>query len=233
MEAALEWARGPALILAVTFMTLGLIRHVLLTIWESIRIIMRAGDKEIPYKQVWKTTIRWMLPVDKIQHEPVFSITSIVFHAAIMIVPLFLAGHVVLLAGWLGFSWPTIPNLLADILTIIAIISAVALVAQRFAARATRHLSRPQDYVLPLVVAIPFVTGFLVMHPTWNIFSYEAMLFVHVMSANLVFVLMPITKLSHAVMLPSVQLVSEIGWKWPTDSGSRVGAALGKEGDPV
>lgn len=233
MEAALEFARGTALIFAVTFMTLGLVRHVLLTVWEVTRTIRRAGDKDIPYKKIWKTTLRWLVPVDKIRHEPVFSATSILFHAAILITPLFLAGHVVLLGEWLGFTWPTIPNLLADILTIVAILAAVALVVQRLAARATRQLSRKSDYALPLVVAIPFLTGFLVMHPALNPFSFEAMLFVHVMSANLVFVLLPITKLSHAVLLPSVQLVSEIGWKWPADSGSRVAAALGKESEPV
>jgi len=30
-----------------------------------------------------------------------------------------------------------------------------------------------------------------------------------------------------------VQLVSEIGWRWPMNSGSAVGIALGKEGDRV
>jgi hypothetical protein len=53
------------------------------------------------------------------------------------------------------------------------------------------------------------------------------------MSANLVFVLMPITKLSHAALMPSVQFVSELGWKWPADSGSRVAVALRKEEEPV
>ena len=53
------------------------------------------------------------------------------------------------------------------------------------------------------------------------------------MSANLLLVLMPLTKLSHAVLLPSVQLVSEVGWHWPADSGSRVARVLHKEEEPV
>jgi hypothetical protein len=86
---------------------------------------------------------------------------------------------------------------------------------------------------LPLLISVPFVSGFLVMHPAANPFSYESVLFVHIMSANLVLVLIPITKLSHVILIPSVQLVSETGWKWPADSGSRVAAALRKEGAPV
>ena len=233
METLIEWARGPVFIFSITFMVLGLLRHILLTAWETYRIIDRAGDKNMPYQQVWRATVKWLFPLDKIRNEAVFTLTSIVFHVAILLVPIFLAGHVKLLAAGLGFSWPALPNALADILTIVAVVTALAIVVQRLTARATRQLSRLQDYLLPLIVALPFASGFLVMHPTLNPFSFEVMFFVHVMSANLVFVLMPLTKLSHAVMLPSVQLVSEIGWRWPQDSGSAVGIALGKEGDPV
>ena len=35
-------------------------------------------------------------------------------------------------------------------------------------AQVPMNLSRPGDYLLPLVVAIPFATGFLAMHPAWN-----------------------------------------------------------------
>jgi nitrate reductase gamma subunit len=71
------------------------------------------------------------------------------------------------------------------------------------------------------------------MHPLVNPLSYSATFLVHILSANLVMILMPITKLSHAVLLPSVQVVSEMGWRWPADAGSRVAVALGKQGEPV
>ena len=119
---------------------------------------------------------------------------------AILIAPLFLAGHIAMWARGTGMAWPALPNLVIDVLTIIAVITAVALVVQRIAVRSTRELSRPGDYVLPVVIAVPFATGFLATHPTLNPFPFETMLFVHVMSGNLVLVLLPITKLSHAVM---------------------------------
>jgi len=71
------------------------------------------------------------------------------------------------------------------------------------------------------------------MHPSINPFSHLATFFVHVMSANLVFILIPITKLSHIALIPTVQLVSEVAWHWPSDSGSNVGVDLGKEGEPI
>lgn len=233
MEAWLEWARGPAFVFAFSFMVLGLVRHAVLTIAEMYRTLRRAGDPSLPYSKIFLTTLKWLVPVGKIRNEVLYSVTSILFHIAILIVPVFLGGHIALWARGLGVSWPAIPNEVADVLAIIAIVTAVALLVQRAGASATRSLSRIQDYVLPPLLAVPFVTGFLVMHPAMNPFSYEAVLFVHVMSANLIFVLMPITKLSHAVLIPSLQLVGEIGWKWPADSGSRVAAALHKEEEPV
>ena len=100
-------------------------------------------------------------------------------------------------------------------------------------ARIRRSLSRFQDYAIPLVIAVPFASGFLVMHPELNPFGYTATLLVHVMSANVVLILVPISKICHCVLLPFTQLVSEVGWHFPADAGSKVAAALGKEGEPV
>ncbi len=233
MESWLEWARGPAFLFALVFMLLGLARHLALTIWEVARTMYRAGDKTLPYRQIFVTTLKWLFPMEKLKDRIVLSLTSVSFHIAILIVPIFLGGHIALWARGLGVSWPAIPNLLADVLTVVAIVTAVALVIQRAAARPTRSLSRFQDYVIPLIVAVPFATGFLVMHPAVNPFSYEAMLLVHVMSANLLLVLIPITKLSHIALLPTVQLVSEVAWHWPPDAGSRLAVTLGKENEPV
>jgi nitrate reductase gamma subunit len=171
--------------------------------------------------------------VGKLGQQLFFSLTTLVFHIAILVVPLFLAGHIALWYRGLGLNWPAIPNHVADLLTIVAVVTALALVVQRLMAKATRALSRFQDYALPLLIALPFASGYLLMHPWLNPFGFDATMLVHVMSANLIFILIPLTKLSHVALLPSVQLVSEAAWHWPADSGSKVGLALNKEGEPV
>jgi len=233
MESWIDWAMGPCFIFAIGFMLLGLMRHLLLTVWEVARAMGRAGDKSLPLRQICTATAKWLVPVDKLRNDPLFSVTSILFHIAIIVVPLFLAGHIALLAGAVGLWWPAIPNIVADVLTVLAVMTAVALVIQRAAASATRLLSRFQDYALPLVIAVPFITGFLVMHPSVNPFSYQATLLVHVLSANLVLILIPLTKLTHIVLLPTVQLVSEVAWHWPSDAGSKLAVTLGKEDEPL
>jgi nitrate reductase gamma subunit len=233
MESWLEFARGPLFLFAFSFMVVGLLRHLLITSWQVTRAMRQAGDKSLPYKKILVATLEWLFPLGKIREQVLFSLTSILFHIAILIVPIFLAGHIALWARGFGISWPAVSNELADLLTLLAIVCAVALVAQRAGAKATRSLSRFQDYVLPLLIAIPFVSGYLVTHPGSNPFSYDTTFLVHMLSANLLFILIPLTKLSHMVLLPEVQLVSEVAWHWPKDAGSRVGVTLGKENAPI
>lgn len=233
MNAWLEWARGPAFIFCFSFMVLGLMRHVALTVWETTRIMRRAGDKSLPLANIARATLAWLFPARAIRREGLFTATSILFHAAILIVPVFLAGHVALWTRGIGLTWPALPSVVADVLTILAVVTAAALAILRITAKATRAITKPADYALLVAVALPFITGFLVMHPAFDPFGYERVLFLHVMSGNLVFVLLPTTKLAHAALLPGTQLVAEVGWHWPADSGNRVGRALGKEAEPV
>ena len=214
-------------------MVLGLIRHIVVTVSEMMKMVGRAGNKDVAYRQVFAATMKWLFPVGQLRQRFFFSITSLMFHVAIIVVPIFLAGHIALWKSGTGLSWPAISNGLADVLTITAVATAVLLVVQRAAARDSRALSRFNDYALPLLIAVPFVAGFLVMHPTWNPFSYELALLVHIMSANVLLILIPLTKLSHMVLLPATQLVSELGWHFPPDAGRKVAVDLGKEGQPI
>jgi nitrate reductase gamma subunit len=214
-------------------MVLGLIRHAVVTVIELRRMVSRAGNKDVAYRQVFAATMKWLFPVGQLRQRFLFSVTSFVFHVAIIVVPIFLAGHIALWESGTGLSWPAISNGLADILTLAAIATALLLVLQRAVARDSRALSRFNDYALPLLIAVPFVSGFLVMHPTWNPFSFNAVLLVHIMSANILMILIPVTKLSHMVLLPATQLVSELGWHFTPDAGRKVGLDLGKEGQPI
>ncbi|MFH1723722.1 MAG: hypothetical protein ABII00_03760 [Elusimicrobiota bacterium] len=233
LEIWTEWARGPLFRAALAFMILGLLRHAALTIWELAGIMYRAGDKAFPWRRAFSATLKWLFPVGQIKNRVLYSLTTLGFHAAVIIVPVFLAGHVALWERGTGLCWPTIPNGVADVLTIMAVLAAALLVAERAAARDSRALSRFQDYALPLLVAAPFATGFLVMHPALNPFGHEATILVHVLSADILFILIPLTKLSHMILLPGTQIISELSWHFPPDAGRKVGVDLGKEKQPI
>jgi nitrate reductase gamma subunit len=233
VNAWLEWARGPAFIFCFSFMVLGLVRHAALVIWETGRVMRRAGDRALPWSALRRATLAWLLPVNAIRTARLYSLTSVAFHVAILVVPVFLAGHVALWRAAFGVGWPAIPNAVADWLTVAAVLAAAGLAVLRVRARATRALTRPSDLLLLLAIAVPFASGFLVLHPALDPLPYEGALLLHVMSANLLFLLVPTTKLAHVVLLPGLQVVSEAGWHWPAEAGSRVGSALGKEAEGV
>ncbi len=233
MESWLAWARGPVFWFAIAFMVLGLGRHVVLTCWEIVRAYHKAGDKRMPYKQLAKITRQWLLPFGKLGDRTPYGVSTLVFHVSIVVTPILLAGHVALIYRGTGLWWPSIPNLLADVLTVVAVISALALMVQRAVRRDSRAVSLFSDYALPFLIALPFASGFLVMHPGLNPLPFEATLFIHVMSANLIMVLIPVTKISHCVLTPASHLVGEVAWHFPPDAGSKLAATLNKENEPV
>ena len=233
MDVWLEWAMGPLFWTALAFMILGLIRHLGLTLWEGARAYQRAGDKDIPFGKTLATTLKWLIPVGRLRNRWLFSISTLLFHMGVILVPLFLAGHIKLWREGVGLSWPALPNGMATTLTWIVIAAAVAVVIQRAGAKDSRALGRFQDYALPLFIAVPFLSGFLVMHPAWNPFSRDPTLLIHVLSADLLIFMVPLTKLSHMILLPFTQLVSELAWHFPPDAGSRVAVTLGKENESI
>jgi nitrate reductase gamma subunit len=214
-------------------MVLGLARHVVVTVSEVRRMLRQAGDKDVAYRRVLLATVKWLFPVTRFRQRVLYSVTTLTFHVAVIVVPIFLAGHIALVQAGIGVSWPGIPHEAADVLTIIAVVTALLLIAQRVLARDSRSLSRFQDYALPIAVAAPFVSGFLVVHTAWNPFPFDATLLVHVLTADALLVLIPVTKLSHIVLLPAAQLVSELAWHFPPDAGERVGMQLGREGHVI
>jgi nitrate reductase gamma subunit len=233
MNTWLHLARGPLFWTALAFMVLGLVRQLGLTLWETARVYRRAGDKDLPVGRVVRETGSWLVPVRHFGKRWPYSLTTFVFHVGVILVPLLLAGHVELWRAGLGISWPALPNVVSTTLTLLVIAAALALVLERAIARASRALGRFSDYALPLFIAVPFVSGLLVMHPTWNPFATDPTLLVHVLSADVLLFLVPLTKLSHMILFPLTQLVSEMAWHFPPDAGSRVAATLGKEGEPI
>ena len=45
-------AKGPAFLFVLTVLVLGLLRLVILTTWDIVTAIRRAGDRRLPYRQI-------------------------------------------------------------------------------------------------------------------------------------------------------------------------------------
>lgn len=259
MEQWLEWARGPVFRASLLILALGVLRLILINFISIARLVWEAKKKEandlyrnwpdapdflsektknnhlrLDLKQIFMATLKWMLPIGKgVEVRPLFTFVSMLFHISIIVTPLFLAAHIMLWERGLGLSWASLSFKTADIFTIIAIATSVVLFTIRVVRRDARTLSRLQDYLFPLLIALPFISGYLAMHPAINPFSYNGAMFVHVMSGNLIILLIPFSKIAHVVLFPVTQLISEVGWFLKIDSGEQVMITLGKEKESI
>ncbi len=233
MAAWIEWARGPLFRFSLAFMMLGLLRRALLTWLDFRRALRRAGDPRLPHQTLVRATREWLLPFRQVRERPWYSIATFLLHLPILVVPVFLAGHLVLWQGRPGTPLPAIPNVVADVLTLTALVAGLALLLQRALDRAVRPLSRVSDHLLILLVMTPFLTGFLVMHPEANPFPFAPVFLIHILSADLIMLAVPLTRISHMLLMPAMPYITEVGWHFPSDAGEKVGVELGRDGGPV
>ena len=234
MDALLTFAKGPLFAITFSFMIFGLLRHVGLQMFQLRESLRRASDKRVNLARQIRQMAKWLIPVNQLYRQrPFISVTSFVFHVGLLLVPVFLAGHVDLWRKLLGFGWPALWPVVADVLTLITIVAAVALVGVRILEPTARALTSPMDQFLLLALLAPFVSGFMAFHPAVNPLSYQSMMLTHALSAELVFVLVPTTKLAHCVLFPFDRLSAEVFWKMPAGAGSHVARELHGEGARV
>ncbi len=234
MGALLDFARGPLFRLTFAIMVLGLARLLFLDIIGMYRAYRRTTDKKMPWKLIFSRSFEWFFPVKRVIRERhVYSLLSIVFHIGLIIVPLFFFAHVNLWKEAVGISWPALPYSWAFWLTICTIASALFLLISRLTVKAMRALSLGRDYLWLLLLLVPFVTGFICANVDVGPGSYQVLMLVHVLSAELIFVLIPFSKIAHCVLAPLSQVVCALAWKFPPETDDDICTTLNKKGAPV
>lgn len=234
MESWIEFGRGPLFRLAFALMVLGLLRIVVFTVVGVIEAYRRNSDKILNWREIVIQTIEWLLPVRRLwRRRPVYSSISLLFHVGLLSVPLFLAAHVLLWKRAVGFAWGAIPQVVANDLTLVVVVCGLALFIGRVWHPGARTLSRRQDYLWPLLLVVPFATGYTCSNLAIGPRAYDALMLLHVFSADLIMLLIPFTKIAHCVLSPLSQVVTAVAWKFPVGAGDRVAATLGYADRPT
>jgi nitrate reductase gamma subunit len=231
MERLLEFARGPLFAAAFLFMALGLLRQFFLALVQFRGAYLRGGSRGFNAGRNLKSIFEWLIPVGHIyRSKPLLSTASFVFHAGLLSVPLLLPHHIFLFKRGTGLSWPGMPLWLADAITVVTILAVLFLFVYRVADRGSRRMSGGMDFFLLLLLGACFVTGYMGVHPAWNPLSYTGVMLMHVLSGELILVLMPYSKLVHCVLFPFERISSDIFWNFPTGAAEKVAQSLhGKE----
>ena len=228
METWIQFGRGPLFRLAFALLLLGLLRLVVLTLVNLAEAYRRSSDRIVNWREVRRQTLGWLIPIGRLwRARPVYSTASVLFHVGLLLVPLFLAAHVLLWKQALSFAWPAISQPLASRLTLLTLAAGAALFLGRAASSHARKLSRPQDFAWPLLLLVPFLTGYVCSNVAVGPGAYRTLMLIHVYAADLILVLIPFTKIAHCVLAPLSQVVTAMAWKFPPGAGDRVAETLG------
>jgi nitrate reductase gamma subunit len=231
MEQWIDFAKGPLFAFTFLIMVLGLARLVIIQVYSLVtgkgRRLQRA-----PWRKILAEAASWVVPIRHlVPGTKFFSIVSFLFHIGIIVVPLLLADHVVLWEGFFKTNLPEIGYGVADFLTLFTIACVLVLLGFRIFSAPHRAMSMRMDYVLLLAILLPFVSGFCASHPSYNPFPWDVMMLIHLLSAELLFVLIPFTKLAHIVLF-FFDRISGIHWQLRPGAGDKVAEALYSEEVP-
>lgn len=232
-ETLIDFSMGPLFRVCSAILVVGLVYRTAVIVLQIAQGWSRAQNKNIPLGPSLQAMLRWAFPVRLFTARPWFSLTSVLFHVGIIVAPLFVVGHVALLAPWLPSWWPILPAGLAEFLTLLAIVTTAALIIGRVASKRSRELSDAADVLILVVILLVFGFGYLAAHPETSPWNARTMLLLHVVFGNLALVLTPTTKIAHCVLFPFSQLVFDLAWHYPPETGRRVALALGKQNERV
>jgi len=228
MEGWIQFGRGPLFRFSFALMLLGLLRLLVLTGANLGDVYRNTGDRRLPWKDMARQTLAWLFPLGRLwRRRPFYSTLSFIFHAGMIVTPLFLAVHVLLWNEAVGFAWPAIPQRLANVLTLTVIATAVGLFLGRVLPSGVRRISRLQDFVWPVLLAVPFITGYVASNLRVSPATYQLTLLTHVYAGDLIMLMIPFTKIAHCVLAPLSQLVTQAAWKFAPGAGDRVAETLG------
>ncbi len=141
----------------------------------------------------------WILPFGSVnsRQQPVMTIVTWLFHVCLLITPLFLLAHVILFQEAWGVSWWTLPDTVADVMTWIVLAGCLYFLYRRLFLPQVKYVTYASDFILLAIVAAPFLTGFLAY---WQLFNYQWMIILHILSGEIMLMAIPFTRLSHMVL---------------------------------
>ena len=128
--------------------------------------------------------------------HPLVSVVTIIFHVFLFVIPILLLAHNELFRAAFGFSLPSLSDQTTDMMTIIFLLCGGFFLFRRIFVRRVRAITTWWDFVMLAVTLTPFITGFMAFRQ-WG--DYPTVMLVHMISGELMLILIPFTKLGHMI----------------------------------
>ena len=191
--------RGPLLTGATIIFMLGVVVRLL-----EVLVLGRKRNLAEPRGSAVKGGLRTIVmrsiaERETLQRTAFTEVTGWIFHIGFLVTLFFYTPHILFISEVAGISWPALPTTVIDALSIVTIITLLAVLIHRIGNRVMRFLSRFQDYLVWLVTFLPVLTGYIAFHRVG--LSPTMLIAIHILSVELLMVVFPFTKLMHAFTL--------------------------------
>jgi nitrate reductase gamma subunit len=197
-----EIVTGPLLWLSFSIFFIGCLYRVIWYFrglaWNLDRVAYKA-HMGAGIKGALRSIFFWLFPfgTHSWRQKPGMTILFFSFHIGLIVTPIFLLAHNMILKERWGISLWTLPEGVADGLTITVMVACVLLILRRIALPEVRILTTVYDYLVLIISVAPFVTGYLASH---QFAGYQFWLIMHILCGEIFLVSIPFTKLSHVVL---------------------------------
>jgi len=189
-----ELVRGPFAWVALTVFVAG-------SLYRIIAMLV-TGKKEpelypsTSFSGAVRSILHGLIPFGStyMRRQPLFTIVTIGFHLCVIILPLFLLAHIVLWYESWQILWWSLPDLLADLMAIWVILACIYFIVRRWVVPEVKKVTRPSDILLPAIILLTFLTGFLAYHQ-WG--PYRPIMILHVLAGEILLIAIPFSKLGH------------------------------------
>jgi nitrate reductase gamma subunit len=145
-----------------------------------------------------RSLFHWIIPFasTNMRLRPLYSLLSYFFHFCLLATPLFLMGHAVLWKQSWGVRWWSLPDSVADVMTLVVVFACLFFMVRRLVRPEVRNVSYVSDFFLALLVMAPFLTGYAAQHQ-W--LPYQTMIIIHIICGAAFLLLIPWTRLAHMI----------------------------------
>ena len=192
--------RGPLFAAAVIVMAFGITLR-LFEIFMLGRKANLAAKRASGTGAGFRTIFRRFAPVDKstFSQSVLLTLAGYVFHIGLFVTVFLYAPHLEIIKSVIGFGWPVLPSPAVDFVTVLTMAALLALLWRRLTHPVVKYLSTGEDYLTWALTFAPVLTGYLTYHHL--MFNYSLLLAVHILSVELLMVVFPFSKLTHAITL--------------------------------
>ena len=191
---------GPLAWAAWTIFVLGSIYK----IWSTLNTAKKKDQvllNYVSFKYGLRSIINWSIPFNTVNMRlnPIFTGVAFFFHIVFFVLLIFVSAHQIMIEEGFGIGWFTIPDFVADIMAFAVIGACIFFAVRRVIRPEVSYVTDWTDFGLLALVAAPFVTGVLAYH---QLGDYMLMVVLHMVSAELLLVAIPFTRLSHMLLAP-------------------------------